>query len=125
MKAQKLIPVVVVAAGLLAYCNSFTGPFTFDDESSIRGNPTIRHLWPIWQVLSPSAVATVGGRPVLNFSLALNYAFGGMSVQGYHALNLAIHILAALTLFGIVRRTLLHRRYASASALRPTSSRWP
>ncbi len=107
MKAQKLIPVVVVAAGLLAYCNSFTGPFTFDDESSIRGNPTIRHLWPIWQVLSPSAVATVGGRPVLNFSLALNYAFGGMSVQGYHALNLAIHILAALTLFGIVRRTLL------------------
>ena len=110
MKTQKFIPLLVVAAGLLAYHNSFTGPFIFDDAESIQANPTIRHLWPIWQALSPSATARVGGRPVLNFSLALNYAFGGASVQGYHALNLAIHILAALTLFGVVRRTLLQPR---------------
>jgi tetratricopeptide (TPR) repeat protein len=49
----------------------------------------------------------VGGHPIVNFSLALNYALGGLAVWGYHALNLAIHILAALTLYGIVRRTLL------------------
>jgi tetratricopeptide (TPR) repeat protein len=107
MKEQKFIPLLVAAVMLLAYQNSFTGPFVFDDVGAIPQNNTIRHLWQIWDVLSPPASAGVGGRPVVNFSFALNYAFGGTSVSGYHALNLVIHILAALTLFGIVWRTLL------------------
>src|SRR6266404_3105362 len=107
MKEQKFIPMLVVAVVLLAYQNSFTGPFIFDDVASIPENRTIRHLWPIGDVLSPPASAGVGGRPVVNLSLAINYALGGTTVSGYHLLNLAIHILAALTLFGVVRRTLL------------------
>ena len=100
---------LVIAAGLLAYHNSFTGPFIFDDLRSIRDNPAIRHLWPIGQVLSPShkGDSTIEGRPLVKLSLAVNYALGGYDVWGYHALNLAVHILAGLTLFGIVRRTLL------------------
>ena len=50
---------------------------------------------------------TVGGRPLLNVTLALNYAAGGTGVWGYHAFNLTIHFLAAMTLYGVVRRTLL------------------
>jgi tetratricopeptide (TPR) repeat protein len=50
---------------------------------------------------------TVEGRPLINLSLAINYALGGYNVWGYHALNLTVHILAGLTLLGIVRRTLL------------------
>src|ERR1017187_5616526 len=113
MKRRKFIPLVVVAAGLLAYHNSFTGPFIFDDAMSIQENATIRHLWPIWQTLSPphTGGATVEGRPLINLSFAINYALGGSDVWGYHALNLTIHILAALTLFGIVRRTLLWPRF--------------
>jgi len=48
----------------------------------------------------------VAGRPLLNLSFALCYAAGGESVGAYHAFNLAIHILAGLTLFGVARRTL-------------------
>jgi len=109
MKGQKLIPLVVVTAGLLAYGNSFRGPFIFDDAPSILDNSTIRHLWPIWQALSPphGGGITVEGRPFINLSLAINYALGGYDVWGYHALNLTVHILAGLTLLGIVRRTLL------------------
>jgi tetratricopeptide (TPR) repeat protein len=109
VKGQRFIPVLVVLAGLLAYHNCFTGPFIFDDRQSIPENPTIRHLWPIWQALSPphNGGLTVEGRPLVNFSLAINYALGGTDVRGYHALNLAIHILAGLTLLGVVRRTLL------------------
>jgi tetratricopeptide (TPR) repeat protein len=44
---------------------------------------------------------------VLNLTLAINYALGGVTPWGYHVVNLAIHILAGLTLFGIVRRTLM------------------
>ena len=103
------MPWLVIAAGLLAYCNSFSGPFIFDDPYSILENPTIRHLWPIWQPLSPphDNGITVAGRPLVNYSLAVNYALGGTEVQGYHIVNLIIHVLAGLTLLGVVRRTLL------------------
>ena len=107
VNGRKFIPLLVVAVGLLAYHNSFQGPFILDDAASISNNAHIRHLWPIWEALSPSTKSFVGGRPIVNFSLALNYAMGGLAVAGYHAFNLAIHILAGLALYGIVRRTLL------------------
>jgi tetratricopeptide (TPR) repeat protein len=98
---------MIVLAALAAYHNSFSGPFVFDDSGSTTENPTIRHLWPVWKVLSPPSDQTVGGRPLPNLSLALNYALSGYAVWSYHALNLLIHILAGLVLFGVVRRTLL------------------
>src|SRR2546425_10026484 len=45
-------------------------------------------------------------RPILELSIAVNYAMGGLDVWGYHAFNLGVHLLAGLALFGIVRRTL-------------------
>ena len=99
--------VIIIFAGLLAYHNSFDGPFIFDDRKSIVNNPHIRQLWPIWEVFQTQAGETAAGRPVLSLSLAMNYQISGLEVWSYHAVNLAVHILAALTLFGIVRRTLL------------------
>ncbi len=95
-------------ATLAAYHNTFAVPLLFDDVQSIGDNPSIRHLWPIWDVLNPTGGYgnTFSGRPVLNLSLALCYAVSGTNVWSYHALNLLIHVCAALTLFGIVRRTL-------------------
>jgi tetratricopeptide (TPR) repeat protein len=106
VNARKFAPLLLVIAGLLAYHNSFTAPFILDDVRWIQENPTIRHLWPIWDVLLPPS-SLINGRPVVNFSLAVNYALGGYNVRGYHALNLAVHILAGLALLGVVRRTLL------------------
>ncbi len=101
----------VIAAGILsAYHNSFSGPFVFDDEPAILDNPTIRHLWPIWRAFSPPAGLTVTGRPLASLTLVLNYALSGTDPWSYHALNVLIHLLAALTLFGVVRRTLLGLR---------------
>lgn len=112
--------VILALAALAAYSSSFSGPFVYDDVQSIPDNPTLRQLWPPWAALSPPAGgATVGGRPVLNFSFALNYAVGGAGVTGYHLGNLLIHVLAGLTLFGLVRRTLqlprLSPRFGSAA----------
>jgi protein O-mannosyl-transferase len=97
---------ILALAALAAWCNSFSGVYIFDDDAWIVQNQSIRRLWPIWPVLFPQQAALVGGRPVVSLTLAVNYALGGMNVWGYHAVNLAIHILAAWTLFGIVRRTL-------------------
>ncbi|HEX3730604.1 MAG TPA: tetratricopeptide repeat protein, partial [Opitutaceae bacterium] len=101
-----LCAAAILGALLLAYGNSFGGPFVFDDLPSIPKNPTIRHLWPLGPALHPPAAAGVGGRPLLNLTFALNYALSGLSVWSYHAVNLLIHAAAALALFGIVRRTL-------------------
>jgi tetratricopeptide (TPR) repeat protein len=95
---------IIVLAALAAYANSFSGPFLFDDVGSITNNPTILHFG---SALSPPTNAGTGGRPLFNLTFALNYALGGMDARGYHAFNLLIHALAGLTLFGVVRRTLL------------------
>jgi tetratricopeptide (TPR) repeat protein len=98
---------VIAAAALAAYGNTFHVPFLFDDQPTILQNAGIRHLWPLWGAFWPQSPAlTVSGRPIANFTFALNYALSGTNVWSYHALNLLIHILCGLTLFGVVRRTL-------------------
>ncbi|MHC4982687.1 MAG: tetratricopeptide repeat protein [Planctomycetota bacterium] len=99
---------VIVLAGAAAYHNSFRGPLVFDDTPSITLNPTIRSLARIGQVLSPPRSGeAVTGRPLVNLSLAINYAISALEVWSYHVFNLAVHILAGLALYGAVRRTLL------------------
>jgi tetratricopeptide (TPR) repeat protein len=94
---------VLAASAVVAYGRSFSVPLLFDDIPSIAGNATIRHLGTaFWAPIG----TTAGGRPVLNLSLALDYAISGTAVWSYHATNLAIHILAGLTLFSILRRAL-------------------
>ena len=97
---------VVVLAVFVAYQNSSSGPFIFDDEESIPKNPSIRQLDTA--LSPPSGIGiTVSGRPVLNASFALNYAISGSNVVGFHLGNVLIHILAALTLLAVVRWALL------------------
>ncbi|MBZ5638468.1 MAG: tetratricopeptide repeat protein [Acidobacteriia bacterium] len=99
---------VVALAAFAAYYNSFGGPFILDDVLSIVENRSITRLWPPWTALSPPVGSqTVSGRPLVNLSLAVNYAIGGLNVRSYHALNLLVHVLAALVLFGVLRRTFL------------------
>ena len=95
-RATMLAAALIALATIVAYSNSLGGPFMFDDDSSILENTTIRSLWPIGPVLSPPANGeAVQRRPVVNLSLAVNYAISGYEVWSYHALNLFAHLLAA------------------------------
>ena len=96
---------VIVVAGLLAYANGLDGPFVFDDYRAIVQNQTLRDP-SLSAALSPPRETPVAGRPLVNLSLAINYAAGGMKTRGYHVTNLVIHLLAALVLLGVIRRTL-------------------
>ncbi|MHC4695810.1 MAG: tetratricopeptide repeat protein [Planctomycetota bacterium] len=107
------IPLLIILAGACVYSNSLSAGFVFDD-AQIVADQHIRRLWPPWDVLASSR------RPVVNITLAMNYAADGLNPRGYHAVNAVIHILAALFLYGIVRRTLvsapLGERYGVVSA---------
>lgn len=124
---------IVLGLGLLAtlaYWNSLAAPFLFDDENSIVRNTTIRDLSAIGRVLSPPAEGEgVTGRPIVNLSLALNYAIGGYEVASYHAFNILAHAVTAALLFGLVRRSFLlpvwnGRFAASARAIAWVSAAW-
>lgn len=98
---RRVLPsLLLVAFVVAAYSNSFQGVFLFDDIYHIVENERIRQLWPPWELLAVE-------RPVVELSLAINYALGGLNPWGYHAFNLVVHILAALTLFGVLRRMLV------------------
>ncbi len=43
---------------------------------------------------------------MVSWTLAANYAWGGLEPVGYHAVNLLVHLAAGLLLYGLVRRTL-------------------
>ncbi|MCC6418692.1 MAG: tetratricopeptide repeat protein [Gemmataceae bacterium] len=99
---HKAVPLLVIA-GLLAYSNSFTKAYILDDAPWIANNANLG---------DPAAyLRSMGMRPVGAATVLLNYWLGGKSVLGFHAFNLAIHLAAALTLFGLVRRTLLLDRW--------------
>ena len=116
---------ILIAAGIAAYANGFTGHFAgLDARESIRDNPHIRTLWPLSEAMSLSLLTstkaadegskggTVVRRPILSLSFALNYQLTGSSPNGFHAVNIAIHLLNGLLLFGIVRRSLSRPQFA-------------
>ena len=103
------IVLLVFATGLAIYWDGLKAPFIWDDDPAIVSNETIRSVLPLSQSLSPPIETSVAGRPLVNVSLAVNYAMGTLDETGYHAWNLAVLIVSALLLYGIVRLTLVER----------------
>lgn len=120
-----LAAALIVLAALAVYGRTFSVPFLLDDPSSIAGNDTIQHGWLNGRALFPPHEGqTVEGRPFLNLSLAFNYAISGSQGWSYHAVNLVIHALAGLALFGVVRRTLLLPRDPPAGSSWRRDATW-
>jgi Flp pilus assembly protein TadD len=71
-------------------------PFVFDDVHAIVQNLRIRE-WSLDLFQSD--------RPLVELTLALNYALDGLHVPGYHVVNLALHLACGALLFDVVRRT--------------------
>lgn len=93
---RALRPLVLVLAGTAVYARTFGVPFVFDDAHAIVQNLRIRE-WS-WDLLQSD-------RPLVELTLAFNYALGGLHVAGYHAVNLLLHLACGLLVFDVVRRT--------------------
>jgi hypothetical protein len=105
---QAAVATLLVTIGVTAaYWNSLYVPFVYDDREAIVINPHVRSLWPLTSSMWAPPDTTASGRPMLSLSLAVNYRIGKYNVTGYHVLNVVIHILAAMAMYGVLRRTLL------------------
>lgn len=91
---------LILLVGGLAYANTFQGPFTLDDLTSIVRNPWIGnpgHFFP-----GGPGYEFMPRRWVVYLSFALNHHFGDLEVGGYHLVNLLIHLGTASLLYALV-----------------------
>ncbi len=108
-----LVPLALF--GILAYSNTFTVPFVFDDDGYVVSNPLLRtfhyfaHPSDIAQLdnLSPTAFnATLRyafmTRILGYLSFYLNYQLNGLNVVGFHLVNLLLHLANGSLVFLIV-----------------------
>lgn len=99
---RKTVCMLLIAlTGLIAYMNTLHAPFQFDDRFFITANPGLIHPFsppPDLDVADPSLNKT---RMVTMLSFALNLRLGGFETAGYHALNITIHLIDAMLVFGL------------------------
>ncbi len=92
---------LIVLLGFIVYSNTFNVPFQFDDVSNIVRNPLISDVSHVPSFFRGGS-GPFASRPLLHASVSLNYYFGGMDTRGYHAFNLALHLINAVLLYSLV-----------------------
>jgi protein O-mannosyl-transferase len=117
MKHTRLIHLLIIAAAaLLAYSNTFHVPFQFDDILYITKNPIIKNLDLL---LNPAKHCSgipsfadeqfyrlsLNMRYIGHLSFAMNYRLHGLNVMGYHITNILIHIINAFFVYFFVTLT--------------------
>ncbi len=89
---------------LIAYSNTFTASFHFDDTASIQENHMIK------RVTIDNLVSILKGvRPVVYLSIMLNYQLSGLNVVGWHIFNIAFHIANSFFVYLLISWTLNSR----------------
>jgi len=83
-----------LAAVLIAYLNSFTGVFQLDDYNVIVFNPSVESWSAFWQDCFH------GIRPLLKFTYTLCQT-SRTGVFGFHAFNLAVHLVNVFLVFSL------------------------
>ena len=105
LRSPALHAALIILAVLACYLNSFSVPFQFDDADYILNNPAVRDPSIL---LDPSRIQGhmlrhfLMNRYVGFVSLWANFAAGGASTPGYHAVNVAVHLANALLLYALV-----------------------
>jgi hypothetical protein len=103
---------LITVITIIAYSNTFTASFHFDDIPAIADNATIKQVSAenIFKIIS-------GARPVVYLSIMLNYQLSGLNVVGWHIFNIGTHIANSFLVYLFILRTLtvpaaLKTRYA-------------
>jgi hypothetical protein len=96
---QLLAAAILLAAVAITYANSMHGVFVYDDFINIVNNPSIKS----WQ-------GAVDGtsRPLTNLTFWLHFRLGLTHPVYFHVVNVFLHALNTLLLWGIVLRITRH-----------------
>jgi len=113
-------PATISAPILLAlvigavYSNTLDVPWHLDDLANILENPSVRiNGLDAQSLMKPIQDSLAGGRfdrPLARLTFALNWYFGKDSPQGYHVVNIVVHISTAFLLLLTARALFLTPR---------------
>ena len=102
---------IIAGIILIAYSNTFTASFHFDDTASIEENYLIKRV-----TVNNLVDIIKGVRPVVYLSIMLNYQLSGLNVVGWHIFNIGFHVANSFLVYLLISRTLslptLAKRYA-------------
>lgn len=93
------LPLLAVAAVVALYAPAISAPFEYDDKVEILANRVLRdpqRFWAFWDY-NPFRV-------LLMYSFALDQQLFGFRVEGYRAVNIAVHALNSVLLWALTRR---------------------
>jgi len=107
---KPIVHILIIAVfGLLAYSNTFHAPMQWDEDGFLHENAIIKDMG---YFLEPSKAAGLPyydgfiNRYVGYLTFALNYKFHGLSVAGYHIVNIFIHLADAALVYLLILVTL-------------------
>ncbi|NIR17226.1 MAG: tetratricopeptide repeat protein [Desulfobacterales bacterium] len=89
-----ILVLTLLVFGLVAYSNSFTGAFQFDDRLHILRNEAFTDFTNVSKIYHYGK-----GRFLPNLTLALNYEISKFDPISYHTFNFFIHYIAAIFLY--------------------------
>ncbi len=103
---------------LIIYSNALNAPFQWDEGKFIVNNPIIKDLHYFASPSDAKGFELYSGlinRYIGYLTFALNYRIHGLSVTGYHIINIAIHIANSILVYFLVLLTFKTPFMASSS----------
>lgn len=104
--------VVLVGVCFVVFSNAYDHVYNLDSTYGIEGNSYVRSLEnvPLFftDPLTLTSLRANGEyRPVLQTTFALNYAISGYQMWSWHLVQILLHAICVLGLYGLCRRILL------------------
>jgi len=92
--------------GLLLYGHTLQVPFYLDDFINIRDRLCAINSLSPGEFVNATFESFAPRRPLANLSFAMNYYFHGLSLPGYHLVNIVIHVINGILLYLFVLKTI-------------------
>jgi tetratricopeptide (TPR) repeat protein len=90
--------VVLIIVTVTVYANSLNGKFVFDDQQIVMQNPRLMNV----HTLNEAVAIGAGWRQLLFLTYGLNYYWSGLDTFSYHVVNVALHVVNVLLVYGII-----------------------
>src|SRR5215831_5263022 len=89
---------VLAIVTVVVYANSLHGKFVFDDQQIVMQNPRLMNV----HTLNDALAIGTGWRQLLFLTYGLNYYWSGLDTFSYHIVNVVLHVVNVLLVYGII-----------------------
>lgn len=112
MQQRSIHYFIIALLAVISYLPTFTGDFILDDKKLVKDNPYIRELHSLSSYLAQEdgivdqkdlgVYHTYYWRPLVNVTYFLDYKVWGLNAAGFRTINLFLHLMVCLILYGLI-----------------------